>query len=83
LRHGKKKVYNHCYRLSSSLHRLINFLKKRRKRQRWQSDGWSVVPAITGQAGEKTLYMYFGKGVTVQSAPGSQDVRVGVQGIYW
>jgi hypothetical protein len=68
--------------LSSSRHRLFNFLDKRRTTERSQSDERSVGPVITLQAGEKHPTC-ISAGVTVQSVPGNQDVRVGVQGIYW
>jgi hypothetical protein len=47
------KCYYHCDRLSSSLHRMLNFPETRRKTQRWQSFGRRVWPAFIGQAGKR------------------------------
>ena len=43
------KGYYHCYRLSSSRHRLLNLPDTRRTTHRWQSVG----PALFGQARKK------------------------------
>ena len=48
----------HCHRLSSSRHRLLNFLERRCKTQRLQSVGWKVGPTLSGQVEKKnTLYV--------------------------
>jgi hypothetical protein len=47
------KGYYHCDLLSSSRYQLLNVPDTRRTKQRWQSVGRSVGPALIGQAGKK------------------------------
>ena len=51
------KGYCHCYRLSSSSHRLIDLPDTRHRTQRCQSVGRSVGPAFMGQQKKNTPHI--------------------------